>query len=81
MKNKMKICRLLSGLVAAGCALGLMFPMPVAATVSDADFNALKDLVQQMNKKLQSLEQTNQAGPADHPAVAATVGRHQKNCR
>lgn len=59
MKNKMKICRRLSGLVAAGCALGLMFPMPAAATVSDADFNALKDLVQQMNKKLQTLEQTN----------------------
>jgi hypothetical protein len=60
MKNKNKSCRRLSGLVAAGCALGLMFPMPVTATVSDADFNALKDLVQQMNNKLQSLEQTNQ---------------------
>jgi hypothetical protein len=56
----MKTCRRLSGLVAAGCALGLMFPMPAAATVSDAGFNALKDLVQQMNNKLQSLEQTNQ---------------------
>jgi hypothetical protein len=59
MKNK-KNFRRLSGLVAAGCALGLLFTMPAAATVSDADFNALKDLVQQMNKKLQSLEQTNQ---------------------
>jgi hypothetical protein len=60
MKNQMKTCRWLSGLLAAGCAVGLMFPMPAAATVSDADFNALKDMVQQMNKNLQSLEQTNQ---------------------
>lgn len=56
----MKASRQLFGLVAAGGMLGLIFPMPVAATVSDADFNALKDLVQQMNVKLQSLEQTNQ---------------------
>ena len=47
-------------LVAAGCALGLISPMHVAATISDADFNALKNMVQQMNGKLQSLEQTNQ---------------------
>ena len=60
MKNKMRTCRRISGLVAAGCALGLVFPMHVAATVSDADFNALKDMVQQMDKKLRSLEQTNQ---------------------
>jgi hypothetical protein len=60
MKNKMKICRRMLWLVAAGSALGLIFPLHVAATVSDADFNALKDIVQQMNGKLQSLEQTNQ---------------------
>jgi hypothetical protein len=60
MKNKMKNFRWVSGLLAAGCALGLVFPMHVAATVGDADFNALKDLVQQMNGKIQSLEQTNQ---------------------
>jgi hypothetical protein len=60
MKNKMKTSRLILGLAAAGSALGLVFPMHVAATVSDADFNALKGLVQQMNGKLESLEQTNQ---------------------
>ena len=48
------------GLAAASCALGVTIPAPVAAAVSDADFNALKDLVQQMNGKLQSLAQTNQ---------------------
>lgn len=40
--------------------MGMAFPTPVAAEVSDADFNALKQMVQQMNDKLQSLEQTNQ---------------------
>ena len=47
------------GLLAVGCAMGVMLPPHVSAAVSDADFNALKDLVQQMNGKLQSLEQTN----------------------
>src|ERR1700719_3331799 len=60
MKKTMKTSRWLFGLAAAGCALGVAFPTQVAATVSDADFNALKDMVQQMNGKLQSLEQTNQ---------------------
>lgn len=49
------------GMVAAGCVLGMSLPTRVAAEVSDADFNALKELVQQMNGKLQTLEQTNQA--------------------
>jgi len=48
------------GLVAAGCAMEMTYPTHIAAAVSDADFNALKNLVQQMNGKLQSLEQTNQ---------------------
>ena len=50
----------MAGLLIAGGALGLVAPRHIAASVSDADFNALKDLVQQMNGKLQSLEQTNQ---------------------
>jgi hypothetical protein len=59
MKIKIKTSRLISGLLAAGCAMGVILPPHVSAAVSDADFNALKDLVQQMNGKLQSLEQTN----------------------
>jgi hypothetical protein len=61
MKKNMKTSRLMSGLVAAGCALGAANPASVRATVSDADFNALKTLVEQMNGKMQSLEQTNEA--------------------
>jgi phosphate-selective porin len=60
MNNRFKTSRWMFGLAAAGCALGVALPARVAAEVSDADFNALKDLVQQMNGKLQALEQTNQ---------------------
>ena len=56
----MKSCRPIFGLAAAACAMGVAFPTRVAATVSDADFNALKQMVQQMDGKLQSLEETNQ---------------------
>jgi hypothetical protein len=60
MKKTMKTNRRLFGLVIAGCVTSVAFPTHVAATVSDADFNALKEMVQQMDGKLQSLEQTNQ---------------------
>jgi hypothetical protein len=60
MKMKMKKNRAMSGLLAAGCAMGVILPPHVSAVVSDADFNALKNLVQQMNGQLQSLQQTNQ---------------------
>jgi hypothetical protein len=59
MKKTIKTRRLMFGLVAASCAMGMTYPTHIAAAVSDADFNALKNLVQQMNGKLQSLEQTN----------------------
>ncbi len=57
----MKKSGLVSSLMAAGCAMSVAFPMPVRAEVSDADFNALKDLVQQMHGQLQALVQTNAA--------------------
>src|ERR1700677_3575353 len=60
MKNKIRSGRWMFGVVAAGSMIGMMFPTHVGAEVSDADFQALKALVQQMNGKLQSLEQTNQ---------------------
>src|SRR5665213_299138 len=60
MKKTIKTRRLIFGLGIAGCAMGMAFPTPVTAEVSDTDFNALKQMVQQMNDKLQSLEQTNQ---------------------
>ena len=61
MKKKFKSGRWMFGMVAAGSMIGMTFPTPVVAEVSDADFQALKALVQQMNGQLQSLQQTNQA--------------------
>ena len=47
MKKSMKTGRLITGLVVAGCTLGASpIPPSARATVSDADFNALKSLVQ-----------------------------------
>ena len=43
----------------AGCVIGLALPLRVRAEVSDADFNALKEAVQSLTGKVQSLEQTN----------------------
>jgi hypothetical protein len=60
MKKRINTSRWMFGLVAAGCTLGVTLPPRVSAEVSDADFNALRDLVQQMNGKLQALTQTNQ---------------------
>ena len=54
------------GLAAAGCALGVALPARVAAEVSDADFNALKDLVQQMNGTAMAVE-------LDYVPLPATV--------
>jgi len=43
----------------AGCALGMALPPRASAEVSDADFNALKEMVQKLSEQVQSLQQTN----------------------
>jgi hypothetical protein len=59
MKTKMKARSLFLGLAAAGCAMGAMAPgRATAAEVSEADFKALKEMVQKLNEKLQKLEET-----------------------
>jgi hypothetical protein len=78
MKKTMKSRRLIIGLTAAGCAMGVTFPTPVSAAVSDADFNALKDMVQQMNGKLQSLEQTNRLDQQTIQQLQQQLGETQK---
>ncbi len=55
----MKKRRLLVGLVAGGCALGMLLPRRALAEVSDADFNALKETVQKLTEQVRSLQQTN----------------------
>jgi hypothetical protein len=51
--------RMMFGLMAAGCALGMALPPRASAEVSDADFNALKETVQKLSEQVQSLQQTN----------------------
>jgi outer membrane murein-binding lipoprotein Lpp len=71
MKTIKKKRRNMLGRVAVGCAVGLMVPSHVTAAVSDADFNALKQQVQELSGQLQSLEQTNQQ-------LQAQLGETQK---
>jgi hypothetical protein len=53
----MKIRSLVLGAAAASCAVSVGFPPRAEATVSDADFNALKNLVQELNENVQGLKQ------------------------
>jgi len=65
MKKTIKNRRLMLGLVAAGAA-GISFPPHTNAAVSDADFDALKQMVLQLNSQVQSLRQTNQLEQQTH---------------
>jgi hypothetical protein len=47
-------------LLAAGCLIGIAFPRVAVAEVSDDDFNKLKAMVDQLNEKVQRLEQTHE---------------------
>ena len=52
MKMTMKASRLMFGLMAAVCAVGMVLPPCVSAEVSDADFNALKETVQKLSEQM-----------------------------
>src|SRR5439155_21004680 len=52
----MKIHSLILGVV-AGCVLGAALPSRVIAAVSDDDFNALKNVVNEQAQKIQQLQQ------------------------
>lgn len=62
----MKTCGWMFGLVVAAGAAGLSHPAAARAEVSDADFNALKSMVQQLNEQVQSLRQTNRLNQQTH---------------
>jgi hypothetical protein len=53
----MKIRSLILGATVVGCATGVTFPPRSAAVVSDEDFNALKNQVQQLNGNVENLKQ------------------------
>ena len=61
----MKIHTIISSVAAAGCAMGLLLPARAAA-VSDDNFNALKNQVQQLNDQVQELKREHQQDGITH---------------
>src|SRR5215471_4557432 len=57
---------LIYGAVVAGCAMGLVLPRQAWAAVSDEDFNALKQMVQELNDKVKKLEQVHDQDQQTH---------------
>ncbi|MGC9942139.1 MAG: hypothetical protein ABSE48_09905 [Verrucomicrobiota bacterium] len=78
MKKINRSVRWMLSTMAVSCVLCMAFPARVAAEVSDADFNALKELVQQMNGKLQALEQTNQTDQQTIDALKQKLSETQQ---
>jgi len=66
MKMTLKSNRWMFGLVAAACTLGMTLTPCASAEVSDADFNALKEMVQKLANQMQSMQQTNLAAEQAH---------------
>jgi hypothetical protein len=61
----MKIPTQFCGILAAGCVLGVALT-PRAAAVTDEEFNALKNMVQQLSEKVQKLEQVHEQDQKTH---------------
>ena len=61
----MRIHTQVCGLLVAGCTLGVGLTPPAAA-VTDDEFNALKNMVQQLGEKVQKLEQTHDQDQKTH---------------
>ncbi|HEX7619157.1 MAG TPA: hypothetical protein VF480_10625, partial [Verrucomicrobiae bacterium] len=55
----MKTRRLMMGLMATICVMGMVLPPRAAAQVSLVDFDALKQTVQKLVEQVQSLQQSN----------------------
>jgi hypothetical protein len=54
------------GILAVGCGLALALPQTATAQVSESDFSDLKKMVQELNQKMQRLEQLHQQDVARH---------------
>jgi hypothetical protein len=66
MKKTIKTRCLMSGLVAAAFAMAVALPLQSAAQVSEEDFKALKQAVQELSNKVQKLEQTHESDEQTH---------------
>ena len=62
----MRVRTNISALLAAGCVIGINLPSRMAAEISDEDFKALKEQVQQLSDKVQKLEQTHEQDQQTH---------------
>lgn len=62
----MKKQSLIYSVAAAACAFGLVLPRAACAAVSDEDFNALKNMVQELNDKVKKLEQVHEQDQQAH---------------
>src|SRR6516162_112115 len=62
----MKKHALISFLLAVACASGVVSPPRARAAVSDEDFNALKNSVQELNEKVKKLEQVHEQDQQTH---------------
>jgi hypothetical protein len=59
MKKTMKTRRLMFGLLAVICAMGIVLPPRAAAQVSLIDFTALQETVRKLSEQVQNLQRTN----------------------
>jgi hypothetical protein len=75
----MKICSNILGVLAAGCVTAIiLLPSRVAAEISDDDFKALKDQVQQLGDKVQKLEQMHEQDQQTHAQDQKTIQQLQQ---
>jgi hypothetical protein len=75
----MKKHALISFLLAVACAAGVVSPRRARAAVSDEDFNALKDAVQQLNEKVKKLEQVHDQDQQTHQQDQQKIQQLQKD--
>lgn len=64
--------------MAAGCAALLLVPRTAPAAVSDDEFNALKNMVQQLNEKFKALDQQHQQDQQQHQQDQEKIQQLQK---
>jgi hypothetical protein len=74
----MKISSLISGTLTAVCVMGVLLPQSVLAQVSTDDFNALKKMVEQLDGKVQKLEQTHEQDQQAHQQDQQTIQQLQQ---
>ena len=74
----MKTPSLILGALAAAGLMGAALPQSASAQVSTDEFNALKQMVQQMGDRLQKLEQTHEQDQKAHEQDQQLIGQLQK---